>query len=336
MESSHSESEAAAKRLLAQRLGQIAAGQFAGVAPEKVRISDLAELVIRDYECAKKRSISDVRERTKLHIDPLLGNIRASQFSQAHVRKYVSKRRQEGAADASINRELAVIRRGFTLAMQNEPPLVLRIPHIARLEEDNARAGFVEHSQYVALREKLPAHLKCLLVVGYHVGCRIGELRKVRWDQVDLSAKEIRLSKAQTKGKKPRTLPIYGDMREWMQFQKEDRDLNWPGCPLVFHYHGRPIGSHIKGWTKACKDAGLAGLLFHDLRRSAVRNMERAGIPRKIAMEISGHRTEAVYRRYDIVSPQDLRMAAAKMDAYLSRFQAEQPAVTEKNQGKVN
>jgi hypothetical protein len=77
------------------------------------------------------------------------------------------------------------------------------------------------------------------------------------------------------------------------------------------------IGSHLEGWKTACKAAGVAGLLFHDLRRTAVRNMERAGIPRKVAMAITGHKTESIYRRYDIVSHQDLTLAAARLDTYL-------------------
>ena len=114
-------------------------------------------------------------------------------------------------------------------------------------------------------------------------------------------------------------LPIYGDMKHWLEMQKAPRnqDKKYSGCPWVFHFRGRRIGSHLKGWHKACKDVGLVGLLFHDLRRSAVRNMERAGIPRKIAMGISGHKTESVYRRYGIVSRQDLATAAARMEAYL-------------------
>src|ERR1017187_3442629 len=119
-------------------------------------------------------------------------------------------------------------------------------------------------------------------------GSRIGELRQVRWDQVDFTANEIKLAKRQTKEKAARTLPIYSDMREWLLIQKTECDQHWPECPLVFHYLDRPIGSHIKGWGKVCKEAGLPRLRFHDLRRSAVRNMERAGILRKILWPFLG------------------------------------------------
>ena len=165
----------------------------------------------------------------------------------------------------------------------------------------------------MALRHALPDHLKTLLVVGYHCGNRLGELRKLRWPQIDLEAGEIRVQKAQAKGKKPRTLPIYGDMVEWLEWQAQRRVK---GCELVFHYESKPLGSHLKGWDRACKAVGLEGLHFHDLRRSAVRNMERAHIPRHVAMKISGHRTESVYLRYDIVVDADLKDAAEKLTAY--------------------
>ena len=151
----------------------------------------------------------------------------------------------------------------------------------------------------------------------YHVGVRIGELRKVEWSQMDLNAGEIPPGeKSRRKGKKPRTIPIYGDMRPWLEMQKAERDRKWPDCRWVFHYLSKPIGSHLKGFVDACEAAGVPALRFHDLRRSAIRNMERAGMPRKLAMEISGHRTESVYRRYDIVSAQDMKLAAARMENY--------------------
>jgi integrase len=105
-------------------------------------------------------------------------------------------------------------------------------------------------------------------------------------------------------------------MIPWLEMQKHECDSKWPGCGLVFHYLGRPIGSHIKGWKKACAAVDLPWLRFHDLRRSAVRNLERAGVPRKVAMAITGHKTESVYLRYDIVSSQCIRNAAEKMEKF--------------------
>jgi integrase len=102
-------------------------------------------------------------------------------------------------------------------------------------------------------------------------------------------------------------------MLEWLTWQTKHHEK---GCDWVFHWNGKPLGSHVKGWDRACSAAGLAGLHFHDLRRSAIRNIERAGIPRHVAMQISGHRTENVYRRYDIVVEADLKAAGEKLAAY--------------------
>jgi integrase len=256
-----------------------------------------------------------VKLRIDAHIKPAIGSLLASRFTPHQVRQYVEMRRRESASDATINREFAIVRRGFSLALREDPPLVRRAPYIPKLEEDNARQGFIEQGQYLSLRNALPDHLslKSLLVVGYHCGNRLGELRKLCWNQVNLEAREIRIQGAQAKAKRPRTLPIYGDMAEWLHWQDQQRVA---GCDLVFHWNGKPLGSHLKGWDKACTAAGLTGLHFHDLRRSATRNMERAGIPRHVAMQISGHRTENVYRRYDIVVEADLKAAGEKLAAY--------------------
>lgn len=315
-ESTGGASKDAAIRLLKKRQGEIAVGRFTGLAPERIRISELIELVIADYRDTRKRSIQEVKWRAERHVKPLLGEIRAADFGTQQIKRYVSDRRKVEASDATINRELSIVRRGFTLALQSDPPLVSRAPYIPKLEESNVRQGFIEHAQYLKLREYLPEHLKAIFVVGYHVGVRLGELRQLQWSQVDTAAGEIRLSGPQTKNKKPRTLPIYGDMGTWLEWQRESTAQKWPGCPWVFHYRGNPISGHVPGWRDGCKAADMPALLFHDLRRSAVRNMERAGIPRTVAMSISGHKTESVYRRYDIVSKQDLTAAAVKLEGF--------------------
>ena len=295
-ESSHSENRAEAEKLLHKRLGEVATGKYRDVSIELVTVGELIDLVIEDYRFRKLRSIDDITWRADKNLRPAIGKDLAFRVGAREVKRYVEARRKAGAADATINRELAIVRRGFTLGFQAEPQLVARQPYIPILDEDNVRQGFLEPEQYGKLLAELPDRLKALFVCAYHVGTRKGELRRLRWDQVDFDACQIRLTKGQTKGKKARTLPIYGDMAAWLKSQWENRA---PECPWVFYYHGRPVGSQLVGWHEACERTGVPGLLFHDLRRSAVRNMKRAGNPDKAVMEISGHKTRSIFDRYD-------------------------------------
>jgi integrase len=315
-ESSHSKDEAKARSLLKIRLGQVESGEYRGPTQNRVRVSALLHLVVEDYSVSKKRSLEDLKYRIEKNLRPAFGQVRAASFGNSHVDNYIRSRRGDRASDATINRELAIVRRAFSLGMRTDPPLVTRKPWIRRLEEDNAREGFIEDDDYRRLLKELPEHLRALLVVGYHIGVRLGTLRKLEWEQIDLPSGVIRLLKKQVKQKKAHTAPIYGDMAAWLEMQASDRNQNWPDCPYVFHWNDRPIGAHLKGWRAACTRAGLTGLKFHDLRRSAVRNMERAGMPRNIAMSITGHKTEAVYRRYDIVSEKDIKLAATRMNDF--------------------
>jgi integrase len=270
------------------------------------------------------RDAGHVGWRYESNIEPLLGRLPASRFGQAQVRQYVESRRGDGASDATINRELAVVRRGFRLGAREDPPLVQRQPAIPMLAETNVRQGFLEPEQYEKLLEELPANLKALFVCAYHVGARKNELRRIKWSQVDFDGGAIRLSASQTKTKRPRTLPIYGDMGRWLEAQSEARPKD---CEWVFNGRGNhPVDNHLNGWTEACERAGLPGLLFHDLRRSAVRNMKRAGIQDKVAMEISGHRTRAVFDRYNIIDEADIQGAGQLLEEYANRRKQERAA----------
>ena len=311
-ESSHSEDKEKAQQLLHKRLGEIATDRYSDVAVQKVTINDLIDLVVEDYRFRKLRSFDEVVWKADKNVRPAIGKQLALRFGESDVKRYVEGRRQTGASDATINRELAIIRRGFTLGFRAQ--LVVRPPYIPMLEEDNVRQGFLEPVQYGKLLEALPERLKALFVCAYHVGTRKGELRKLQWPQVDFEAAQIKLAGKQTKTKKARTLPIYGDMEAWLLFQYRNRA---PDCPWVFYYHGRPVGEHLIGWHEACEAAGVPGLLFHDLRRSAVRNMKRAGNPDKAVMEISGHKTRSVFDRYDIISDEDITTVAQRTEEYL-------------------
>jgi integrase len=85
---------------------------------------------------------------------------------------------------------------------------------------------------------------------------------------------------------------------------------------LVFHRRGKPIVSFTKAWRAACKAAGVPGRLFHDLRRTAVRDYELAGVPRSVAKRTTGHRSDSVYERYAIMQLDDQADALARVDAH--------------------
>jgi len=321
-ESSGSTEKADAENLLKQRIGEVAAGRRVG--PERATIADLCALVIEDNHFRNLRDAEHVSLRYNKHIAPVLGKLLASRFGSAQVRQYVAQRRSSGASDGTINRELAIVRRGFRLGAQEDPPLVQHQPAISKLAEDNVRQGFLEQDQYERLLEELPGNLKAIFVCGYHTGARKNELRRVRREQVDLEASLIRLPADQTKTKKARTLPIYGDMRRWLEHQLETCPQ---GSPWVFHgAQNRPIDNHLNGWSAAWERAGVPGLLLHDLRRSAVRNMKRAGIQDKVAMEISGHATRSIFDRYNIVDVDDLLSAGKRLEEYARRRKQERAA----------
>jgi len=113
-------------------------------------------------------------------------------------------------------------------------------------------------------------------------------------------------------------------MRRWLENQRATCPA---GCAWVFHgAHNRPVDNHLSEWSAACERAGVPGLLFHDLRRSAVRNMKRAGIQDKVAMDISGHRTRSVFDRYNIIDEADVRGAGQRLEEYVKQRKQEQAA----------
>jgi integrase len=172
----------------------------------------------------------------------------------------------------------------------------------------------------------LPEYLRPIVAAGFYLGCRLGELQQIKWDQVDFTRKEIVLYGEQTKNKQGRELPLYGELLEIL---KEERQSS-PKCPWVFHRGGLPIGDFRKAWATACKLAGVQ-ILFHDLRRSAARNMEAAGISRIRAKRITGHKTDSVFERYaGVFGSKDTAEAGERME----RFFEEKAAV--KRVEKIN
>jgi integrase len=237
--------------------------------------------------------------------------------------KYIEQRQSEGAMNATINREIALLRRSFNLARRSGKLIIVPILP-SKLAEHNVRKGFFERDDFLRHREALPESIKPVTTFAYWTGCRKGEILSLQWTQVDLENKTVRLEAGETKNDEPRFIPLAGELLEMLRMQKELRDSTWPQCPWVFSRNGKRIKSIRGAWDAACVAAGLvdengdAVPLLHDLRRTGVRNLIRAGVPERVAMVISGHKTRSVFDRYNIVSERDLHEAARTVNSYIS------------------
>jgi integrase len=230
-------------------------------------------------------------------------------------RAFVEQRRAEGAGAAVINRSLACLRRMLRIAHQDGK--IANVPFIHLLKEPSARKGFLLPEKFEELVHLLPTHLQPLITFLYFCGVRKGEALSIEWPQVDLDARLIRLEPEQTKGDEARTLPLPSQLVMLL------REVE-PKVGCVFS-----AVNLRKEWMDACSTCGLGrkieqpdkpydpryeGLTLHDLRRSAVRNLVNAGVPERVAMKVSGHKTRAVFDRYHIVSTADVTGAMQRVE----------------------
>jgi len=286
-ESSKSRKEADARKLLKRKEGAIAEGRLPGIYFDRVLLDELTEDFLTDYRVNNRKSIKKA-ERSVNHLQKFFGNIRVIAITTAKVKEYTQKRMAEEKTNATINRELAALKRMLNLGAKCTPPKVNRVPYIPMLKERNVRKGFFECGDFLALREAMPPYMKGFVTFAYRTGWRADEVRNLRWNQVDRVSWIVTLDPGETKNDDPRTVYLDEELKRIFKALWKNRVL---GCPYVFHRQGRPIREYRYAWEKACTEAGLPEMIFHDFRRTAVRNMVRSGVPEVVAMKISGHKT---------------------------------------------
>lgn len=314
-ESSASEKESDARALLKRREGDIERGVAVTPKVNRIRFEEAVADIINDYAINKKRTLDDVERRIAKHLTPFFGGRLMSSITTADVRAYVVRRQRASSvarkaykftardgtkrrvpareqsiarvSNGEINRELTALKRMFVLAIQAGK--LLQKPHIPMLREDNVRTGFFDREEFGEVLNRLPEALQAPALFAFLTGWRIdSEVLSLQWRQVDFAGGEIRLDPGATKNRQGRTFPMTAELRALVDRQHAITDnLRRDGtiCPHVFHRRGKPIRSFRAAFSAACREAGCPGRLLHDLRRTAVRNLVRAGIAERVAMQ---------------------------------------------------
>lgn len=297
-----------------------------------VTYEDLVTLYEQDRLVRQRRAPTQIK-----HLSKFFAHRRARTITGSDVTAYECARMEAGAKRATINNELAALRRMFNLAIEKRLLSRDHAPVIHTPDPHNARQGFFEAADFEAVVAELPDHLRPAVRFAYLTGWRFrSETLPLQWSRVDFAAGMVRLEPGTTKNDEGRAFPFGAlpALRALLEAQRaitdETERQQGKVIPWVFHHRGgQPIEDCYHAWRSAIDRAAHQGegslrvlvrpqLLdrtFHDTRRTAVRNLERAGVPRSVAMKLTGHKTESVYRRYAIVAEADLREGVAKLAA---------------------
>jgi len=279
-------------------------------------LAEMKEVIRRDYERKQNRSFGGIEYAfNHLEDEGAFKFHRLVDITTKKIEEYADARVKSGAARASVNRELAALRRGFKLL--HEGGMISTLPAIKLYEENNARKGFIDIGDFNTLLEKIPdkrADARDIIEFLYHTGWRSEEAMEFRWSWLD--GNMIRLPAEYSKNKKERPMPIIGVVMDILERRIKLRRLD---CPYVFHRNGRQIKSFRRGFKAAAKEAGHEGRLPHDMRRSAVRNFRKSGLSESDGMMLSGHKTRSVYERYNIRDDQDAIEAMERVQEHLKK-----------------
>ena len=318
-ESSGSDKKMVATNFLKLREGEIAQGKMPSVSFEKVTFDELAQDFLQHYRITGRKSL-DRAERSVNHLNKYFEGVRAPYITTPQINTYIEIR-QDVAANGTINRELSALKTMFNLGRKQTPPKVSHVPYISMLKENNIRRGFFEHGHFLALRKALPEYLKGFVTFAYKTGWRVSEITGLTWARVDRGKKTVRLEAGETKNDEGRILHLDDELLQIIECQWNTRKEKGVLAPYIFPNRrgtGR-IRDFRYVWKKACINANIGNRIFHDFRRTAIRNMIRAGVPESVAMKISGHKTRSVFDRYNIVDEKDLKDATQMLEVYIEK-----------------
>jgi integrase len=320
-----------ALRALKHRLREIHGGRFVGPRNEKLTVGE----VLDAYETArrKKRALPKIKSEMKF-IRAALGAERVVDITADRIERWVKQLEDEGYADGSIDVRVKYLRAALRLAYDQER--IAKVPKFPVIDVNNARQGFIEPEDFTRLHAALPDPINDGAHLAYLVGWRKEEVFGLTWRMIDRTSQAIRLLDTKTGDSRvvPMTMldsegrPVALDLGALIDKRWRTRAL---GCPYVFHAGGQRVRWVNQQWNRVCRELGFwvpdeahpqggrPTKIFHDFRRTAYRNLIEAGVDPFTAMDIVGHRTLSMAKRYAIRNTRAMSRALATTQAYLAQ-----------------
>jgi integrase len=310
-----------AQKLLARYMGEVAAGTFKGFREDGISMQKILDDLVANCTRRKLRSLDTIIH----HLKPIyryFGPIDPTMITTRDIELYKEERYTKNRKPATINRELTYLGQALRLAQDKE--YIARVPRMTKEPEDNVRQGFFGHAEFERVVTCLPEDLKDFARFAYYAGWRRNEIAQLAWTHIEGDV--VRLPPSISKNKDGRLLILAGELAAVIARRAA---LKRDDTPLVFHRTlqgsryvksggGHPIKTFYKAWKTACAKAGVpVKRIFHDFRRTAARNMDRARVPRPVAKQILGHKTDSMWNRYRIVDEAEVRDGVRQTQAYL-------------------
>src|ERR1700678_919906 len=313
--------EAKARKALKTKLTLKEAGKLDTAEP-RITIDTVAKLYLADRSGAAPKSYSWLKQTWETHLEPFFGGYLASRISTEKLIEYRNARLEAGASPTTANKELTILGAIFNHGLEDyTPPKISRVPKFPqRLQEPPPRQGFITDEQYDALQgHARHPWLRALLAMAYTFGFRRAELvgrvqrnqPAMRVRQIDLKNRTIHLLPGETKNNEGRVVKMTDEVYDYLRVCLEGKS---PEDAVFTWGDGSPVKDFRGSWGKMTKAAGVL-VLLHDFRRSAARNLIRSGVPQDVAKRITGHKTDSMFSRYNIVAENDLADAAVKLNA---------------------
>lgn len=291
-------------------------------------ISDLYAYIVAHYSINEHKTSRNIEGAWNAHLKHYFADHPIREYDPDLVQRYINDRKKAGAKNATLNRELFVLKKMARLGLEylktDDDKLVaalVRWSKIKSLKERNTRKGFLKDSEYEALAREtgnVGLWMRAIFECAHEYGWRRSELQDLRVAQVDISTRMIDLNPGETKNEESRKVVMTEQVFKLLEqcvVGKKPTDYVFTREPEKAHPGKmRPVRNFNKDWAKVTQAAGVPDLLFHDLRRTAARNMRRARVQEKVIMTIMGHKTRSMFDRYNIIDPKDLIDAAATME----------------------